>query len=183
MAAAKTTTQYGWVTRTLHWGIALMVFGALGVGTWLARSEPSLAKIPYYATHKSVGMTIFALILLRLAWHRISPTPPVVDHGGWQSALAKAVHRAFYLLLIAMPMSGWVASSATGIDTVIFKTFTLPRIAPVSERWAEIGFQIHGLIGWAIAGLIILHVAGALVRRDGTFARMARGTARSDTTS
>ena len=162
--------------------MALLIFGALGFGTWLANSEPSLAKIPYYAVHKSVGMTIFALLVLRLVWHRVSPTPKLAEHG-WQTAAARIVHRAFYVLLVAMPFSGWVASSATGIDTVIFNVITLPRIAPVSETWAEIGFQIHGAIGWLLAALIVLHVAGAIVRRDGTLSRMVRGTAHGQTGS
>lgn len=179
MALGNSESRYGLVTRVLHWGIAFAVIGALVAGTWLAKSEPSLAKVPYYATHKSVGITILALIVLRILWHRVSPTPNVADHG-WQTTLARSVHRVFYLLLLAMPLSGWIASSATGIDTVFFNTFTLPRIAPVSERWADVGFQVHGLIGWILAVLIVLHVAGALVRRDGTLSRMVRGTAHGE---
>ena len=82
-----------------------------------------------------------------------------------------------------MPLSGWIASSATGIDTVIFNTFTLPRIAPVSERWAEVGFQVHGAIGFILAVLVFLHVAGAVVRRDGTLSRMVRGSVHSESSS
>jgi len=159
--------------------MALMIFGALGFGTWLANSAPSLAKIPYYATHKSVGMTIFVLLVLRFVWHRMSPTPKIEDHG-WQTKAARAVHAGFYILLVAMPLSGWIASSATGIDTVIFSTFVLPPIAPVSESVAVIGFQIHGIIGWVLATFIVIHVAGAFIRRDGTLSRMTRGTAHRD---
>lgn len=179
MAFGNTAKSYGIATRALHWVMALMVIGALGFGTWLARSEPSLAKIPYYAMHKSVGITILALIVVRLVWHRFSPTPTLVDHG-WQTAAARWVHRLFYILLAAMPLSGWVASSATGIDTVYFNVVTLPAIAPESERLAEIGFAIHGALGLILAVLVALHVAGAVSRRDGTLSRMVRGQAQGE---
>lgn len=175
MALGNTPAGYGLFTRLLHWVMAFMVIGAIAAGTWLANSEPSLAKIPYYATHKSVGMTILALLVVRFVWHRISPTPAVKEHG-WQTTAANFVHRGFYVLLLAMPLSGWAASSSTGIDTVIFDAFTLPRIAPVSERWAEVGFQVHDVIGKLLVAFIILHVGGALVRRDGTLSRMTRGS-------
>ena len=182
MPARNTPASYGWVTRALHWIVALLVFGALAFGTWLAESEPSLAKIPYYAAHKTVGITILLLVLLRILWHLISPTPRLVEHG-WQTIAARWTHRAFYVLLIAMPLAGYIASSATGIDTVIFNTVTLPRIAPVSEPLAETWFEIHGTIGKIIIALVVLHVTGAVIRRDGTLSRMIRGRADGENAS
>ena len=79
-----------------------------------------------------------------------------------------------------MPVSGWVANSAIGIDTVIFGGWTLPAIAPVSETWEEVGFAIHRLSAQGLIAVIVLHVGGALfhalVKRDGTLRQMVRGS-------
>lgn len=182
MAAMNGEKTFGWVTRALHWSTALVVLSTLPLGLWIARMEPSLAAIRYFGWHKTLGVTVLALIVLRIVWHRVTPPPAPMPSGAkWQDRAARAAHKAFYVLLIAMPLSGWIASSATGIDTVVFGGFTLPRIAPVSETWETAGFLIHGIIGWGLIVLVGLHVAGALyhsaVMKDGTLTRMLRGDA------
>ena len=183
MAARNGADRFGWVTRALHWGTALAVLAALPLGLWISDMEPSLAALRYFGWHKTLGITVLALILLRIVWHRVSPPPPPIPSGTvWQDRAATFVHRAFYLLLLAMPLSGWIASSATGIDTVVFGRWTLPRIAPVSEAWEEAGFEIHETIASLLVVLIVLHVAGAahraLIHRDGTLRRMVTGQPR-----
>ena len=179
MALGNSQEGYGLVTRALHWATALAVLSALPLGIWISEMQVSLASLKYFGIHKSIGFVVLCLTVLRILWHWLSPKPPLLEHGGWQDRLAQAVHRMFYACLILMPVSGWVASSATGIDTVIFNSVTLPRIAPVSERIESIGFAIHGLLGVVLAALILAHVGGALYRtlvlRDRTLARMLRG--------
>ncbi len=180
MSARNTDRGFGWVSRALHWITALAVLTAMPLGVWISEMEVSLASLKYFGYHKTLGITVLALIVARIIWHVISPPPAPLSHGiGWQDALAKLVHRAFYVLLLAMPLSGWIASSATGIDTVIFGRWTLPSIAPASEDWESAGFLAHDLIGKALFLCVILHVGGALyravVKRDGTLARMVRG--------
>ena len=180
MAARNNPGSFGWVTRLLHWITAVLVLTALPLGLWIAEMEPSLSAIKYFGYHKTIGITILALCVLRILWHRVSPPPePLPGKSPWQDRAARAVHRAFYVLLLAMPLSGWAASSATGIDTVVFNRWTLPRIAPVSETWEAAGFALHGLLGSLLAAAVALHLAGALhrafVSRDGTVARMIRG--------
>lgn len=182
MAATNGAATFGWVTRALHWLTALIVLSALPLGLWIARMEPSLAAIRYFGLHKTLGVTALALVLFRILWHRMTPVPaPLPGRAIWQDRAARMTHSAFYVLLIAMPLSGWIASSATGIDTVVFRYLTLPRIAPVSEAWETVGFAIHGFIGWCLIVLVVLHVAGALHRafvlRDGTLMRMLTGHA------
>lgn len=172
-------TSFGSVSRILHWSTALAVLAALPLGIWVAEMEVSLASIKYFGIHKSIGFSVLVLSVLRILWHLASRPPKVLEHGGWQDRVAKGVHRAFYFCLLLMPLSGWIASSATGIDTVIFNLWTLPNIAPVSERIETVGFAIHGILGLLMFVLIGLHVVGALYRslvmKDRTLARMLRG--------
>ena len=179
MALRNSQTGFGLVTRVVHWATALAVLSALPLGLWISEMEVSLASLKYFGIHKSIGCVVLCLAVLRIVWHRFSPTPPILEHGGWQDRLARSVHRLFYVCLILMPLSGWVASSATGIDTVIFNAWTLPRIAPVSERVETVGFAVHAWLGLIFAILIAGHVLGVVYRtvvvRDRTFARMVRG--------
>ena len=148
--------EFGLISRSLHWATALLVLAALVLGNRIAHMEVSLSALKFFGYHKTLGVTVLALILLRIVWHLISAPPAPLPHVvPWQDALAKAVHRAFYVLLLAMPLTGWVASSATGIDTVIFGRWTLPAIAPVSETWEEVGFVIHGIIAKLLVAVIL----------------------------
>ena len=180
MGARNSEHSFGWVTRALHWVTAVLVLAALPLGVWISEMEISLTAIKYFGIHKTLGISVLCLIVLRAIWHRMNPPPAPLSHGVvWQDRLAVAVHRAFYVLLFAMPLSGWIASSATGIDTVIFNRWTLPRIAPVSEVWEAVGFAAHGLIGKVLILVVALHMGGALyrafVKRDGTLRRMVSG--------
>ncbi len=180
MALRNSADRFGLVTKSLHWVTALLVLSAIPMGLWIASAEVSLAILPYFARHKTLGIMVLGLIIVRIIWHRFNPPPKPLSHGSiWQDALALWVHRAFYVLLVAMPLSGWIASSATGIDTVIFGRWTLPAIAPAAEAWEDAGFWIHGVIGKLLITIIILHTGGALfrsfVKKDGTLARITRG--------
>lgn len=176
MAARNSPTGFGWVSRLIHWTMAAGILFMLAFGTYLARMEVSLANLWMFGLHKSIGLTLLALAFLRLAWHRLSPPPAPLDDGiAWHGRLAAAVHRILYLLLLAIPLSGWIASAATGLDVVLFGRWTLPRIAPVSESWEWAGFAVHGVLTKLLFLLLALHVAGALMRRDGTLRRMILG--------
>lgn len=180
MAFRNTPERFGSVTRALHWVTVILVFAALVLGNRIAHMEVSLSALKFFGYHKTLGISVLALIVFRILWHVFSPPPKPLQHGvGWQDGLAKAVHRAFYVLLLAMPLTGWAASSASGIDTVVFGRWTMPAIAPVSERWEEVGFVIHGIIAKLLVATILLHVGGALYRavlkKDGTLRRMITG--------
>lgn len=173
----NTPDSFGLVSRALHWGIALLVVVMLSLGLRLDSLEPSMASIRLYSLHKSLGIMTLALMLARIMWHLFSPPPRPIG-GGWQATLARLGHLAIYALLIAIPLSGWAASSATGIDTVLFDRWTLPAIAPVSIAWEERGFALHGILTKLLLALIFLHMGAALKREmdgDGTLRRMITG--------
>jgi cytochrome b561 len=177
MTARNGPDRFGWVSRMLHWAMAAGILFMLGLGTYLNWMEPSLANLWLYGLHKSIGMTLLVLVLLRLGWHRISPPPAPLSDGvpRWQMRAARVTHVLLYGLMIGLPLAGWVGSSATGIDTVIWGRFTLPAIAPVSEAWDKTAFWIHTVLGIALAVALVLHIGGAVSRRDGTLRRMVRG--------
>lgn len=179
MAWRNSATGFGLVTRALHWGMAALVIGMLVLGTRIAAMEPGLATLWLYSLHKSLGFLVLGLALLRLVWHRISPPPlPIGPVASWETRAARVVHGLIYLCLLAIPVTGWIASSATGIDVMILDRWTVPRIAPVSEAWETAFFAAHGVLTKALIGLLALHVGGALlrgIRQDGTIERMIGG--------
>jgi cytochrome b561 len=169
---------YGAVTRALHWIMAAGVIATLPLGLYIARMEPALSTIWLYGLHKTLGMTLLGLLVLRLAWHASSP-PPAPLPGPW-ARVARGAHRALYGLLIVVPVAGWVASSATGIDTVIFGSVTVPAIAPASPDLETAAFAVHRAGAWLLGALVVLHAAAAVwhaLRGDGTLRRMIRGRA------
>jgi cytochrome b561 len=172
--------SFGLVTRLLHWGMAVGILGMLVFGLTLVRLKMSLATVWLFGLHKSIGLTLLALVLLRLVWHRISPPPSPIDSvPPAHMALARWAHRALYALMLAVPLSGWAGSAATGIDVVVFNTWTLPPILPPSEAAAKALLLLHHWLTWALMAVLVLHVAGALKRaliaRDGTLSRMVLG--------
>ena len=171
--------RFGLPTRVLHWTMAAGILATLPIGLWIADAPPSLALIKWFGIHKTIGLSLLALILVRLAWHRASPPPPPIPgHPRWADRLARATHRTFYALLVLVPLAGWVASSATGLDTVVFGRWTVPSIAPASPAIEGAAFALHRAGAWLLGALVLLHVAGALrraTRGDGTLRRMITG--------
>ena len=171
--------RIGLATRALHWTMAAGILATFPIGFWIANAVPSLAIIKWFGIHKTIGITLLALALLRLAWHRVSPPPaPLPGSPPWADRLARATHRGIYVLLLLVPLAGWVASSASGLDTVVFGRWTVPAIAPAVPAVEEAAFAIHRAAAYALAFLVALHVAGALRRAakgDGTLRRMIRG--------
>ena len=170
---------FGWITQVIHWLMALALLGMLALGTVLVNMQPGLANLWLYGLHKTIGISLLALVVVRLAWHRFSPPPkPLGGVPHWQERLAVWAHRGLYLLMIAIPLSGWVASSATGIDVMFAGRWVMPALAPVSQAWEEAGFAVHGALTKLLLALVVLHVAGALKRAwagDGTLRRMVAG--------
>jgi cytochrome b561 len=185
MRARNTGRSWGWVSRALHWGMAALVLFQLGLGAtmvWLV-SDP-LRQFALYQLHKGWGFVIFVLALVRLGWRLVNPAPddpPTMP--AWQRRAARTTHALLYLLLLALPLSGWVSASASptqdvlGIPTSVFGWFALP------DPWVPGDARVADLAGWAhLAAAVVLglalavHVAGALShRRDGVLARMTFG--------
>jgi cytochrome b561 len=171
--------RFGLISRVIHWAMAVLILGMLVLGTQLSSMQPGLANLWLYGLHKTGGFVALGLVVVRLIWHRISPPPGPMDApGAWENRAARAVHGVTYVLLLSIPLSGWVASSATGIDVMFADRWIMPPLAPVSEDWERWGFLAHGVLTKILMAVLVLHVLGAVrrgVQHDGTLRRMTIG--------
>ncbi len=159
----NTPGSWGHLSKGLHWSIALLIFIQFPLG-WLAESwRLSPTKLKLFVWHKSLGLVILVLALLRIAWRLYDRRPPWPSSMPlWERRAASAVHLLLYLLPIALPLSGWVINSAAAIPFKVFWLFPLPDIVPPSKPLEQLAKAVHGGLGWALAGTVALHVAAAL---------------------
>jgi cytochrome b561 len=195
MALRNSMLRYGSVAMTLHWLIAAAVLVNLCLGLYMAdlpRSDPY--RFILFQTHKSIGLTVLVLSLLRLGWRLMNPVPPLPR--GMNPVLrivSRFSHILLYFLIVAIPLAGWalVSSSPLGLPTPYFGLFSWPNIPMLANLPRAIKIQnlhffedTHSLLAFTMIGLLALHVTGALyhqfVRRDDVLRRMTPGTQVSD---
>ncbi|MDB5686969.1 MAG: YceI family protein [Rhizorhabdus sp.] len=183
ISAAPARTRYSTVAIILHWLIAGLLIFEVGLGLRMEAAHGA-AKFAVFQLHKSIGITILLLVALRLVW-RFYRTPPAIAAKGWERALAHAVHILFYVLLFALPISGWiiVSTSRIVVPTLLYGVIPWPHVpglASAKEAWHAAAEFLHVNLVKLIYALFALHVAGALkhhfLDRDGDIARMAPGT-------
>jgi cytochrome b561 len=157
------TQRYSRTAIALHWLIALLLVANLLLGYFHGDFGKSAERwLMFY--HKATGITVLALTLIRIGW-RLAYRPPAFDPvlKPWEARLARAVHFLFYLLLLAIPLTGWMLSSSSDRPTNYFGLF---EIAPLpvsrSDEAHDLFEGAHELLGKLVIGLIVLHVAGAL---------------------
>ena len=178
MPGADGTDGYTQVAKLLHWLTALFVLGLLGVGLWMVGLPISLIKLYAYAWHKWIGLTVLVLTVLRLIWRTHTPPPPLpATVTGWERRLAPWGHAALLILLLAMPISGWLMSSAGGVSVVWFGILPLPDFVPRDPLAFTMLRALHHWLAWTLIAVIAVHVAAVLhhdlFHRDGIFRRMA----------
>lgn len=194
MARGNTDLTYGSVTKTFHWTIALMIAAMFALG-WSARTLAGWIEAPditatdatitwaklLFSMHKTLGVTIFFLAILRILWAISQPKPGLLNGDNTAEAtLAEAVHWLLYGSLVAVPLSGWVYHASTTGYAPIWWPFGqgLPFV-PKDAQVAAISAAVHFILQWVLAGAILLHVVGALkhhvIDRDATLRRMLPG--------
>lgn len=157
-------SRYSTVSIVLHWTIAVLVIVNVLLGGAFEDAAPP-DKVEALMWHKSVGVTIFALTLLRLGWRIAHPWPPLPETTpGWQGALARFTHVAFYVLLLAIPLMGWATVSAAGAPAVpLYGVIPWPNLPlPRGDDLADGLGDTHKTLVKAVYVLLALHVAGAL---------------------
>lgn len=173
--------EFGLVTRVIHWTMMLLIIGQLALGLRIADLEPGLANLWLYGLHKTIGFGVLVLILIRIAWHIVSPPPPPLGPRTTAFWAARTAHWAIYALVIAIPLTGWAGSSATGIDVMIADRWTVPPLVEPSEAGEAFWFRLHDVLTKLLMALVTIHMLGAFKREmegDGTLTRMIRGRAR-----
>jgi cytochrome b561 len=156
-------TRYDAVAQTFHWLIAALIVVQFALA-WTADDLPlGLHKLALLARHKSFGMTVLTLAVLRLLW-RWSHRPPALPKAMTpiEVKLAHATHLAFYVLLFAMPLSGWLMSSAKNYSVSWFGVFTWPNLIGKNEAAFSALRETHEFLSWALLAMAILHVLAAL---------------------
>ena len=175
-----THERYTRVAIALHWAIALAVIAQFAWGWWMTTipKQPPGMRADAFNFHKSVGLTILALMLIRLAWriaHRPPPFPPM---PAWQAWTARFTHGTLYAALIAQPLAGYLGSAFSGYPVKYFG-LALPQWAHKSDSAKELMSVLHLGISWVIAAAVLLHIAGALKHtiadRGRLLARMGLG--------
>lgn len=173
----NTNTRYGVVAQTLHWFIVLLVVLQYGLGIHAHGMPISLERLMLLARHKSIGITIFVLMLLRLAWRLYTPAPALPPATHPLAALAAHLsHLLLYALLLLMPPVGWLLSSASNLTVSWFGWLTLPNLVRPDRQLAHWLLLTHQSMAWLLLAVIVLHVCAAfwhhLVLRDEVLVRM-----------
>ncbi|MFO1415206.1 MAG: cytochrome b [Burkholderiales bacterium] len=171
------TDRYGPVAMSLHWFGAALVLAGFAAGLYMTGLAFSPAKLRWYGWHKWIGVTVFLVAAARLAWRRRVPPPPLpAATPAWQRRAAHATHGALYALMLAVPLSGWLYSSATGVSVVYLSLVPLPNLVAKDKALADTLLVVHQSLNATLALLVVLHVAAALrhqwVDRDGLLFRM-----------
>lgn len=162
--------------RLLHWLMAICILVMLFVGVGMVSTvAPSYLKL--VAFHKSLGIVILVLAVLRLGLRFYKGAPPLpADLPVPMKLAAEFSHVLFYVLLLAMPLIGWAMVSAGGYPVVIFGGLHLPAILPQSREWHALLWDAHRYLAFALFALILMHLAAALfhgfIRRDGVLQQM-----------
>lgn len=174
---AEPRNRYSTVSLVLHWLIAALVVTQIVLIAAHEATEGSISR-EYVNLHKSVGLSILVLTLIRLGWRIANPAIPLPDSTPrWQKLVARGTHVLFYVFLIAMPLVGWAASSAAGRDILWFGLFEWPAL-PIGGGRETAGqlMDLHELAAKLLIALVVLHILGALkhhfVDRDNVLHRM-----------
>ena len=175
-----TRYRYTRTARVLHWLAALLIFTGFGLGLYMTDLEFSPDKLRYYAWHKWLGITVFLLAAARLAWRAANPAPALPDAmPTWQRRVAGAAHVMLYVLMVAIPLSGWIYSSATGVSVSYLNLVDLPNLVPKDRELAKTLLLVHQSLNYLLAAVVTVHVSAALwhhfVDRDDVLARMLPG--------
>lgn len=170
--------RWGPVSQALHWTIALLVLVMAAIGLSLDELPRSPRWFWVYDLHKSIGLLVLALVVLRLAWRLYAGAPPPLPGlPRIQRIAAAATHWLLYVLILAMPLSGWLYDSASGLRTLRwFGQFTVPKLVAPDEALAGGLHEVHETLFTILVIVVLLHVAAAVwhhvFRRDATLARM-----------
>ena len=176
MSLRNNDRQWGAVSKFFHWIIALAIIGNGIFGLMMDLAGSPMRKLNWLALHKSIGLTVLLLSSLRLGWRAVRPPPAPVAMPRWQRRAASASHALLYVLLFAIPLSGWLYSSATGVQVVYLGVVPLPDLVPKDRALGDALRLVHVSLNALLFVVFCVHVAAAIkhhvVDRDTALVRM-----------
>jgi len=163
MLIMNSSSRYGLVAIILHWLMAILIIGMLIAGLYMVRLPISLQKLRWYGWHKEFGTLILMLVCLRLGWRFGNTSPVLPPTLAWfQRTAAHAVHYALYGLMILMPLTGWMMSSAAGLPVSFFGLFVMPDLIGPNDHLKDLLKVVHEWLGYGLIAVICMHAAAAL---------------------
>ena len=176
MALKSTDDRWSSIIQWLHWLMALAILGNGTLGLIMVDMSRGMTKLNIFAIHKSIGLTVLALLIVRVSWRLFDRRPRDEPMPRWQRLTAHATQAALYLLMLAIPLSGWLYNSAHGNPLQWFKLFNLPALVEKNEVLSEWALLGHQTLFWVLCVVLSGHIAGALIHhwfeRDNTLLRM-----------
>jgi cytochrome b561 len=183
MLMRNTAERFGLVAKTLHWLTLVLLVASFTLAISMVNMPFSPRKLEFYSWHKWVGVTIFLVVLLRLGWRLVNPVPQQPSGmPRWQQRLAGSSHAALYAILIVMPITGWIMSSALNLPVVYLGLVHIPSPFGVDRALGETMKTVHLSLAVALLVLVTIHALAALyhhiVLRDDVMRRMLPWSAR-----
>ncbi len=178
MPAPQPITRYSAPAVALHWLVALFMLCAFALGLYMTDLPLSPQKLQYYSWHKWLGVSVFLLACVRLFWRLTHVAPPLpASTPAWQGRVSAIVHASLYLTMFALPLSGWLYSSASGYQTVYLGVLPLPDLLAKDKALAAQLKDVHELLGeYLLVALVLAHAGAAIkhqfIDRDGLMRRM-----------
>ena len=180
----NTSSNWGIVARSFHWVLGVVIIGMIAYGWWMNHIPARADRFFYRSIHADIGYVVLLLMVLRVIWRAVNPTPALpAGTPGWQRIAAQVSHWSLYVVTIAVAMLGWAHSGArTPNYSDWFGLFHVPQITSPDKVAAGAYEDRHILFAYVLLALIAIHIAAAIwhhfVRRDGVTTRMVRGEAR-----
>ena len=173
----NSTDTWGTVAKSFHWIVALLILGQFALGKIAEGMKLSPAKLDLFVWHKSVGVTVLLLVVLRLAWRFADPPPaPPANTPAWETKLAVAGHYLLYVLMFAVPISGWWVSDASRVPFKAYFAVPMPDLIETNRSVQEIAEGAHEILVMTLVTIAIGHVVAALRHhfwlKDGVMRRM-----------
>jgi cytochrome b561 len=177
MTSLARDERWSAVSQGFHWLIVVLILVMAYLGLTMVDLRDTPHKVFMYMLHKSIGISILGLVALRLGWRLYAGRPSEIPGiPGWQARMAGLAHGALYLLLFAVPLSGWLLNSSTGFPLRWFNLVNLPPLASRSDALHAVARPLHEWLFWTLVALALAHAAAAiyhhLFQRDDTLVRM-----------
>lgn len=178
MLIKNSQTNYGIVSILFHWIMAIIIIGIIIVGLTMTRIKESPLQDTLFRFHKEFGILILILVIPRILWRFYNIIPTTYSWPHWERFAAHTIHKFFYIIMFASPITGWLMNSAAAFPVSFFGLFYLPSLISENKPLASYLDKIHIYLAYTLIALIIIHIAAALkhyfIDKDDILQRMLR---------